>query len=378
MDVITKCFILLCIFLHFGTSPSVQAETHSLYYIYTGLSKPLNLPGIYDFIGMGLLDDRQIDYYDSKEQKKIPKQEWMKENLKTDYWDKGTQSRKSKEQWFNVNINILMERMGHSGSDVHVLQWRHGCEIEKEGNETTFSKGINEYAYDGENFLSFDDKTSQWVAPVNAAAPTKRKWDNVPILSQYVKGYLEKECVDWLSKFLEYGDKELRKSSPPEVRVFSRSHSDKNTLRLTCMATGFSGKDISLIIRKNREPLAEDKIETTGVRPNHDVTYQLRKSLELMENENEEDYDCLVTHKTLQEPIISKWENLTQTQMTPVASGSDTETQPATAINIMYHVLQKKYDVLTLEETKLRLEIQKLELEKTKLQLELQKLRHEV
>nr|XP_055053148.1 H-2 class I histocompatibility antigen, Q10 alpha chain-like [Misgurnus anguillicaudatus] len=378
MDVITKCFILLCIFLHFGTSPSVQAETHSLYYIYTGLSKPVNRPGIYDFIAMGLLDDRQIDYYDSKEQKKIPKQEWMKENLPADYWEKGTQSRKSKEQWFNVNVNILMERMRHNESDLHVLQWRHGCEIEKEGDKVTFSKGISEYAYDGENFLSFDDMTSQWVAPVNAAVPTKRKWDNVPILNQYVKGYLEKECVDWLNKYLEFRDKKLRKSSPPEVRVFSRSHSDKNTFRLTCMATGFYGKDISLIIRKNREPLSEDKIETTGVRPNHDVTYQLRKSLELMEKENEEDYDCLVTHKTLQEPIISKWENLTQTQMTPVASGSDTETQLATAINIMYRVLQKQYDVFTLEETKLRLEIQKLELEKTKLQLELQKLRHEV
>ncbi|XP_073719425.1 major histocompatibility complex class I-related gene protein isoform X2 [Misgurnus anguillicaudatus] len=375
MDVITKCFILLCIFLHFGTSPSVQAETHSLYYIYTGLSKAIDLPGIYDFIGMGLLDDRQIDYYDSKERKKIPKQEWMKGNLPADYWEKGTQSRKSKEQSFNENIKVLMER--HNESDhLHVLQWRHGCEIEKEGNETSFSKGISEYAYDGENFLSFDDKTLQWVATVREAVITKNKWENMPYVNQYTKYYLEKECVDWLKKFLEYGDKELRKSSPPEVRVFSRSQSDKNTLRLTCMATGFYGKDISLIIRKNREPLSEDKIETTGVRPNHDVTYQLRKSLELMENENEEDYDCLVTHKTLQEPIISKWENLTQTQISPVASGSDTETQLATAINIMYRVLQKQYDVLTLEETKLRLEIQKLELEKTKLQLELQKLRH--
>jgi len=84
------------------------------------LSKPVELPGIHDFTAMGLLDDRQIDYYNSKEKKKIPTQQWMKEKMQEDYWDKGTQSRKSKEQWFNVNVKILMERMGHnndSGED---------------------------------------------------------------------------------------------------------------------------------------------------------------------------------------------------------------------------------------------------------------------
>ncbi|XP_056312593.1 H-2 class I histocompatibility antigen, Q10 alpha chain-like isoform X2 [Danio aesculapii] len=185
-------------------------EKHSLYYIYTALSRPVDLPGIYEFTAMGLLDDRQIDYYNSEQQKKIPKQHWMKEKMQADYWEKGTQSRKSKEQWFSVNVGILMDRMRHNKSDVHVLQWRHGCEIESQGNETRFSKGIDEYSYDGENFLAFDDAESHWVAPVVAALPTKRKWDNVPILNQYTKGYLEKECVDWLNKFREYGDQELK------------------------------------------------------------------------------------------------------------------------------------------------------------------------
>ncbi len=65
---------------------------------------------------MGLLDDREIDYYNSEEQKKIPKQTWMKEKLQEDYWEKGTQSRKIKEQWFNVNVDILMKRMNRSES----------------------------------------------------------------------------------------------------------------------------------------------------------------------------------------------------------------------------------------------------------------------
>nr|XP_055074958.1 zinc-alpha-2-glycoprotein-like isoform X4 [Misgurnus anguillicaudatus] len=319
---VAKSFILLGIFLYFGTLVSVQAETHSLYYIYSALSKPVNLPGIYDFTAMGLLDDRQIDYYNSKEQKKIPKQDWMKEKLPQDYWEKGTQSRKSKEQWFNVNVNILMERMGHNKSDhVHILQWRHGCEIEKQENEVTFLKGIDEYSYDGENFLSFDDKISQWVAPAPEAVLTKRKWDNVPILNQYTKGYLEKECVDWLNKFREYGDKELKKGSPPEVHVFAkRALGNKTKLKLTCLATGFYPKDVTLVIRKYRTSLRDNEIESTGVRPNDDGTYQLRKSVEIAENEKA-DYDCVVSHITLKEPIITKWDGKCSDCREPLAIG---------------------------------------------------------
>ncbi|RXN20611.1 MHC class I antigen [Labeo rohita] len=290
-------------------SITLKLEKHSLYYIYTALSKPVDLPGIYQFTAMGLLDDRQIDYYNSKEQKKIPKQTWMKEKMQEDYWEKGTQSRKSKEQWFNVNVDILMKRMGHNESDLHVLQWRHGCEVEQQGSELVFSKGISEYAYDGDNFLSFDDKESQWVAPVAAAVPTKRKWDNVPILNQYTKGYLEKECVDWLNKFREYAGEELRKASTPAVHVFAkRSIKDKSKLKLTCLATGFYPRDVTMGIRKSCKSLPEDEVESTGIRPNHDGSYQLRKSVEIKEDEKAE-YDCFVSHRALKEPIIITWGN---------------------------------------------------------------------
>uniref|UniRef100_A0A671SSI0 Ig-like domain-containing protein n=1 Tax=Sinocyclocheilus anshuiensis TaxID=1608454 RepID=A0A671SSI0_9TELE len=309
-SVATASFALLCVLLLCGTSSSLQTEKHSLYYIYTALSKPVDQLGIYQFTAMGLLDDREIDYYNSKEQRKIPKQHWMKEKMQEDYWEKGTQSRKSKEQWFNVNVDILMKRMRHNESDVHVLQWRHGCEIEKQGDEVKFSKGIDEYSYDGENFLSFDDKESQWVAPVDAAVPTKKKWDNVPILNQYTKGYLEKECVDWLNKFRDYGEQELRKGSPPEVHVFAkRSTKDKTKLKLTCLATGFYPKDVILTIRKYRTSLSEDEIESSGVRPNHDGTYQLRKSVIIPKDEKAE-YDCFVFHSTLKETIITRWDGM--------------------------------------------------------------------
>ncbi|CAM4311896.1 unnamed protein product [Leuciscus chuanchicus] len=300
---VLKIFSVLCFLLLAETLSSLQAERHSLYYIYTGLSKPVNLTGIYEFTAMGLLDDRQIDYYNSKEKRKIPTQHWLKEKMQEDYWEKGTQSRKSKEQWFNASVKTLMDRMRHSTSDLHVIQWRTGCEVEQQGDEVKFLRGIYEFSYDGEDFLSFDDKEAQWVAPVHAALPTKRKWDNVPILNQNTKGYLEKECVDWINKFREYGDEELRKTSPPKDHVFAKKSNDTTKLKLTCLATGFYPKDVMLTIRKYRTSLPEDQIESTGIRPNHDGSYQLRKSVEI-EEEERDGYDCFVSHKSIKEPII--------------------------------------------------------------------------
>ncbi|XP_051745344.1 patr class I histocompatibility antigen, alpha chain G-like isoform X3 [Ctenopharyngodon idella] len=302
---------LFCVFLLNGTLRSARAEKHSLYYIYTGLSKPVDLPGIYEFTAMGLLDDTQIDYYNSEERRKIPTQPWMKEKLPEDYWEKGTQSRKSKEQWFNLNVQIMMDRIRHDESDLHVLQWRVGCEVEQQGDEVKFLKGIDDYSYDGENFLSFDIKESQWVASVDKALPTKRKWDNVPNLNQYTKGYLEKECVDWLNKFREYRDKELRNGSPPDVCVFARKSIYKTKLKLTCMATGFYHKDVMMNIRKYRTSLPEDEIKSIGIRPNHDGSFQMMKSVEIKEDKKAE-YDCFVTHRTLNKPIIIKWDGTCQ------------------------------------------------------------------
>uniref|UniRef100_W5KCI6 Ig-like domain-containing protein n=1 Tax=Astyanax mexicanus TaxID=7994 RepID=W5KCI6_ASTMX len=281
-------------------------ERHSLYYIYTTLSKDLDLPGIYEFTALGLLDDREIDYYNSKEQKKIPKQSWMMEKMQEDYWEKGTQSRKSKEQWFKLNVDILMQRMNHNNTDLHVLQWRHGCEIDESNGEVKFLNGISEYGYDGSDFLSFDRMTMTWIAPVPAAIITKQKWDGVAILNQYNKGYLEKECVDWITKFLKFRKESEQKAAPLDVHVFAKpSVSDSSKLTLTCLATGFYPKDATVIWRRSSSPLSEDLITSSAVRPNDDGTYQLRKSVEILGAEKDQ-YECYVTHRTLKEPVIKK------------------------------------------------------------------------
>lgn len=76
------------------------------------------------------------------------------------------------------------------------------------------------YSYDGNDFLSFDDAHAVWVAPIDAAVQTKRKWDEVQVLKEYTKGYLENECVDWLGKFTEYGKQQLKKACMYDRKTF--------------------------------------------------------------------------------------------------------------------------------------------------------------
>uniref|UniRef100_A0A3B5LSC3 MHC class I-like antigen recognition-like domain-containing protein n=1 Tax=Xiphophorus couchianus TaxID=32473 RepID=A0A3B5LSC3_9TELE len=86
-------------------------EKHSLTYIYTAFSKSVDLPGLHEFTAMGLLDNRMIDYYDSENQIKVPKQDWMEEHLEQEYWEKGTQSRKSKHQSEHFHRTTLHQQL---------------------------------------------------------------------------------------------------------------------------------------------------------------------------------------------------------------------------------------------------------------------------
>ncbi|XP_071355613.1 major histocompatibility complex class I-related gene protein-like isoform X3 [Trachinotus anak] len=303
-------FIFLFLPLMWLKPEPAGAEKHSLTYIYTALSKPAGLPGIHEFTAMGLMDNRMIDYFDSENQVKIPKQTWMNESLGQDYWDKGTQSRQSKQQWFKVNINILKDRMRQNDTDLHVLQWMHGCEGEVLADgKLGFVRGMDMYSYDGNNFLSFDDAHSVWVAPTPEAVQTKRKWDEVQVLKEYTKGYLENECMDWLRQFMKYGQKQLQEASPPVVHMFARNAKVKTNVILTCLATGFYPKDIVMRIKRNGRVLDKaDGLRTTGVRPNDDETHQRKDSVEIL-RADKSTYTCEVIHLASRVHVENGWDH---------------------------------------------------------------------
>ncbi|XP_041091082.1 BOLA class I histocompatibility antigen, alpha chain BL3-6-like [Polyodon spathula] len=231
----------LCVF------ETVSSETYSLKYIYTAISKPQE--GFPEFIAMGLLDDMQIDYYDSINQVKESRQTWMKEKMEADNWKKGTKSRKSKEQWFKVNVRILEKRFNETQSP-RVLQWMHSCTLDEDNNAEV--QGYDQYSYDGRDVY-----------------------------------------------------KEVYK---PVVTVFAKPVKGKNTLTLTCMATGFYPKTIHIHWNKDRQRLGEERNSTWAL-PNNDNTFQLRSSLEI-DPEEGVGYSCEVLHHSLPEPLFTPWDGV--------------------------------------------------------------------
>ncbi|XP_077599860.1 major histocompatibility complex class I-related protein 1-like [Stigmatopora nigra] len=284
----TKMFLHLFVILSWSLLV-IKAEIHSLMYIYTGLSKAAQkIPSTHQFTAMGILDGQIIDYYDSEIQKKIPKQPWIQHQMEPKYWEQGSMSRKIKERWFDANVDIVRKRFGHNSSDIHVLQWRHGCygELLPDGN-VVFHSAVDQYSYDGEDFLSFNNTHSEWVAAVKAAEESKRRWDGMELLRTYTHGYLKKECITWIERFLQSKRKHVSTPPAPSVEIFGKmSPSESGTVVLSCHASSFLHKDVSLEIRRDGRTLVrEDGVVSTGVRPNHDSTFQSGASVEILQSD---------------------------------------------------------------------------------------------
>uniref|UniRef100_A0A8C7E2V6 Ig-like domain-containing protein n=1 Tax=Naja naja TaxID=35670 RepID=A0A8C7E2V6_NAJNA len=92
-------------------------------------------------------------------------------------------------------------------SGLHTIQLMHGCELQGNGSQ----RGFLQYGYKGRTFINFDKETLTWVAPNPLAQISKRKLDADAGYNQYFKSYLEKECIDWMWKYLSYGNETLQR-----------------------------------------------------------------------------------------------------------------------------------------------------------------------
>uniref|UniRef100_A0A3B3C048 Ig-like domain-containing protein n=1 Tax=Oryzias melastigma TaxID=30732 RepID=A0A3B3C048_ORYME len=280
-----------------------MALKHSLRHIYTAFSKPVNFSGIHNFTAMGLLDDRMIYYYDSSMDKKIPKQKWMKERLKPDYWDKGTEFLRREQMRFIENTVYFNVYSICLCSDTHVLQWMHGCVGEEDKNGSVrfqdVEDGMDMYNFDGDEFLPNDTEKQEWAFAADAKLFPK------------MEAYQVKECMDWMDTFLGYLRSHLRNATlaaPPKVFVFKTPAKEKANIVLTCLATGFYPKDITMEIKRDGRVLtADDGLVSTGIRPNDDDTFQRREHVEILRTDSS-NYTCRVIHKGFSIDVEETWD----------------------------------------------------------------------
>ncbi|XP_041664232.1 major histocompatibility complex class I-related gene protein-like [Cheilinus undulatus] len=283
---------LLGLFLHDTT-----AVTHSLQYFYTASSGVPNFP---EFVIVGMVDDLQVEYYDSNIKKDVPKQDWMNKitESKADYWEGETVKCQGTQQAFKANIDILKQRFNQTGG-VHIVQYMYGCEWDDETGEIN---GYRQYGYDGEDFVVYDMKTMTWVAPRPQAVITKHKWDQNKADLDYLKNYLSKECPDWLKKYVDYGKSSLMRTDLPTVSLLQKSPSS----RITCHATGFYPNRAVMFWRKDGEELQEN-VDVGEILPNPDGSFQMSADLELPSRDWEK-YDCVFQLSGVKEDIVTRLE----------------------------------------------------------------------
>ncbi|CAM4640050.1 unnamed protein product [Leuciscus chuanchicus] len=162
-----------------------------------------------------------------------------------------------------------------------------------------FLQGSDEYAYDGQT-LTFD-LSMHWKPLV---LDHDIIWDRESVSS------LERKCVETLTRFTELQrEGKIIMESRPDVHTLVKASGSSVTSLLVCLATDFYPKHVQMEIRHDQTPVPDDQLNSEGIRPNADGSFQLKKSLEILPSERSQ-YQCVVKHQTLTEPLIIRCVNV--------------------------------------------------------------------
>ncbi|XP_053145497.1 major histocompatibility complex class I-related gene protein-like [Hemicordylus capensis] len=273
---------------------SSGSSWHFLRHFYLGVSEPTqDLPW---FTQLGFVDDQLITRYDSNTRRDQPQVPWVEKEEDPRFWERETHHAREAEQFFRQAFQILRSRYNQSGG-LHTWQCLVGCEL---SNDRRQKGRFMQCGYDGRDFISLDKETFTWTAADDAAQVTKRKWETDPTIPGIWKGYLEKECIERLQKYLNYGKEILVRTESPVMKVIRKmGHDGLETL--ICRIDGFYPKEIDATWTKDGE-VWEHETFRGGVVPNSDGTYHTWLSIEI-DPKDRKRYRCHIEHDTLLEPL---------------------------------------------------------------------------
>ncbi|XP_077876522.1 patr class I histocompatibility antigen, A-2 alpha chain isoform X1 [Ictidomys tridecemlineatus] len=275
------------------------AGSHSLMYFYTSVSRPGGEPR---FIAVGYVDDTQFVRFDSdaenpREESRAP---WI-EQEGPEYWERNTRIYKDNAQTFRVNLNAALRYYNQSAGGSHTVQVMSGCDV---GTDGRLLRGYHQHAYDSRDYLALNDDLRSWTAADTAAQISKRKWEAAGV-AELRRAYLEGECVESLTRYLEHGKETLLSTDPPKTHVTHHPRPE-GYVTLRCWALDFYPKEITLNWQRDGEDQTQD-MELVETRPSGDGNFQKWAAVVVPAGE-EQRYTCHVHHEGLPEPLTLRWE----------------------------------------------------------------------
>ncbi|KAM7136220.1 saoe class I histocompatibility antigen, A alpha chain-like [Molossus nigricans] len=294
------------LWLLLGVLTRTWAGRHSLRYFYTAVSRPGGLEP--RFVAVGYVDDTQFVRFDSgaTNPRMVPRAWWMQqpwvEQEDPQYWEVETGNVKETARSFRMNLKKLLSYYNQSEAGSHTFQWMYGCQM---GSDGRFLRGYDQFAYDGSDYIALNEDLRSWSAANREAAQISlRKYQAVDE-AEVQRNYLERECMEWLSKYLEKGKDTLQRTDPPKTHITHHPISDRE-VTLRCWALGFYPAEITLTWQRDGEDQTQDT-ELVETRPAGDGTFQKWAALVVPPGE-EQRYTCHVQHEGLPEPLTLRWE----------------------------------------------------------------------
>ncbi|XP_053899518.1 antigen-presenting glycoprotein CD1d-like [Malaclemys terrapin pileata] len=181
-----------------------------------------------------------------------------------------------------------------------VIQASIGCELHPNGTSRQFCDA----AVNGEDFISFNVDVGTWVAQHwRKLALNSRDFLNQDkstiAMAQFL---LRTTCVNELKSFAQYGRESLARQERPVAVVFARAAPPAGTpapVLLVCRVTGFYPRPIHVAWLQDGEEVGPGgRLNSSGILPNADLTYQLRSSLAVGPGSGHS-YACRVQHSSL-------------------------------------------------------------------------------
>uniref|UniRef100_A0A3Q3D6L9 Ig-like domain-containing protein n=1 Tax=Hippocampus comes TaxID=109280 RepID=A0A3Q3D6L9_HIPCM len=273
-----------------------QVLMHTLKGFTTSSSQTAKLPEYWE---VTYVDDVEILHFDSNSRKTKAKLDWVDNITAKDpeFWKRENENNIVNEQVSKVNIEIAKEHFNHTGG-VHLIQRMYGCEWDEETGEVD---GWEHYSYDSEDFISFEPRTTRWIAAHPQASITKNKLDQVG-LNEHKKYSLTEICPFFLKNHVINGQDFLMRTELPTVSLLQKTPSSP----VTCHATGFYPATSALFWRKDDEELHED-VEMVQLLPNHDGTFQTTAHLRVeVTPDAEGEYECVFQLAGVKEAVVVK------------------------------------------------------------------------